>query len=149
VLDCSDNFGTRFALNNACVAAGRPLVSGAAVRLSGQVASFDLRNGGPCYACLFDEHDETLEDCAGNGVLAPLVGVVGALQAVEAIRYFVGIGTPATGRLLRIDAANFAVTEARFGRDSGCTVCTCATTAPSCSITSSTPSRRWCPCSPL
>lgn len=124
VLDCSDNFGTRFTLNGACAGARTPLVSGAAVRLGGQVASFDLRNGGPCYACLFDEHDETLEDCAGNGVLAPLVGVVGALQAVEAVRYVVGIGTPATGRLLRIDAANFAVSESRFARDPGCTVCT-------------------------
>lgn len=123
VLDCSDNFGTRFSLNNACVAARTPLVSGAAVRLGGQVASFDLRQGGPCYACLFDEHDETLEDCAGNGIIAPLVGVVGALQAVEAVRYIVGIGTPATGRLLRIDAASFTVRESRFERDPGCSVC--------------------------
>lgn len=124
VLDCSDNFGTRFTLNCACVEARTPLVSGAAVRLGGQVASFDLREGGPCYACLFDEQDETIEDCAGNGVLAPLVGVVGALQAVEAIRYVVGIGTPATGRLLRIDAAGFVITESRFERDPACTLCT-------------------------
>jgi len=123
VLDCSDNFGTRFSLNSACVTAKTPLVSGAAVRLGGQIASFDLRESGPCYACLFDESDETLEDCAGNGVLAPLVGVVGALQAVETLRYLVGIGIPATGRLIRVNAADFSIHESRFGRDPACSVC--------------------------
>lgn len=123
-LDCSDNFGTRFALNTACVAAGVPLVSGAAVRLGGQVASFTLRDGaGPCYACLFDEFGETIEDCAGNGVLAPLVGVIGTLQAVETVRVIAGIGAPATGRLLRFDAGEFRWEETRFERDPACTVC--------------------------
>lgn len=124
-LDCSDNFGTRFALNTACVAAGVPLVSGAAVRLGGQVVSFALRGGtGPCYACLFDEFGETIEDCAGNGVLAPLVGVIGTMQAVEAVRMIAGIGEPATGRLLHFDAGAFEWRETRFERDPACTVCT-------------------------
>lgn len=124
VLDCSDNFGTRFALNAACFTARKRLVSGAAVRLGGHVASFDFSGGtGPCYACLYDEDDETLEDCAGNGVLAPLVGVIGALQAVEAIRVIVGIGGPVTGRLLRFDAERLAFRESAFHADPACGVC--------------------------
>jgi adenylyltransferase/sulfurtransferase len=124
VLDCSDNFGTRFSLNSACVATGTPLVSGAAVRLAGQVASFGLTDGkGPCYACLFDESGETLEDCAGNGVLAPLVGVIGTMQAVETVRLLAGIGEASSGRLLRFDVAEYAWRESRFERDPKCTVC--------------------------
>ncbi len=124
VLDCSDNFGTRFLLNEACFKARKPLIAGAAVRLGGQLMSFDFRLGkGPCYACLFNEDGETLEDCAGNGVLAPLVGVIGTLQAVEAIRLIVGIGAAATGRMLRFDAAAMAFHETRFGADSACRVC--------------------------
>ena len=124
VLDCSDNFGTRFLLNEACFKARKPLISGAAVRLSGQMMSFDFRQGkGPCYACLFNEDGETLEDCAGNGVLAPLVGVIGTLQAVEAIRILVGIGAPSTGRMLRFDATAMAFQESRFSADSACRIC--------------------------
>lgn len=121
VLDCSDNFGTRFSLNAASIATRTPLVVGAAVRLDGQVLSFS--GGSPCYACLFDEDDETLDDCAGNGVLASLVGVIGTMQAVEAMRVLAGIGTPAHGRLLRFDAASLSWSESAFARDPGCSVC--------------------------
>lgn len=124
VLDCSDNFGTRFSLNDACVTAGTPLVAGAAVRLGGQVMSFALKDGrGPCYACLFDERGETLDDCAGQGVLAPLVGMIGTMQAIEAVRVLAGIGPQAVGRLLTFDAATLTWQESRFDRDDACTVC--------------------------
>src|SRR5690606_26762279 len=93
VLDCTDNFASRFALNAACVAAKVPLVSGAAIRLEGQVAVFDARSTNrACYRCLYEESSDDLS-CAANGVLAPLVGVVGSLQALEAIKLLVGFGT--------------------------------------------------------
>ena len=124
VLDCTDNFGSRFSVNDACVATATPLVSGAALRFEGHVASFDLRDGrGPCYACLYDEAGEALGDCAGNGVLAPLVGVVGTILATEALRILGGVGGPAAGRLLRFDARTLAWRESAFTRDPGCTVC--------------------------
>lgn len=124
VLDCSDNFGTRFSLNDACAAVGKPLVSGAAIRFDGQVASFGLAGGrGPCYACLYDERGEALEDCAGNGVLAPLVGVIGTMVAVEAVRRIAGLGDDASGRLLRFDAHALRWSETRVARDPACTVC--------------------------
>ena len=124
VLDCTDNFGSRFLVNDACVATGTPLVSGAALRFEGHVASFDLRGGyGPCYACLYDEAGETLGDCAGNGVFAPLVGVVGTLVATEALRALAGVGAQAIGRLLQFDARALAWRESAFARDPACTVC--------------------------
>ena len=124
VLDCTDNFGSRFSVNAACVATRTNLVSGAAVRLGGQVASFDLKHGhGPCYACLYSEDSETLEDCAGNGVFAPLVGVIGTMLATEALRILGGIGEPAHGRLLQFDAKTLAWRESTFDRDPACTVC--------------------------
>lgn len=124
VLDCSDNFGTRFSLNAACAATGTPLVSGAAIRFEGQVASFALTGGrGPCYACLYDEEGEALEDCAGNGVLAPLVGVIGTMVATEAVRRIAGLGEDASGRLLRFDAMTLTWRGTRFKRDPACTVC--------------------------
>jgi adenylyltransferase/sulfurtransferase len=95
VLDCSDNFATRFEVNRACVAASRRLVSGSAIRFEGQLAVF-----GPdysvsaCYACAYSEQDESLEDCAGNGVLAPIPGVIGTLMAVETLKFLAGIDTP-------------------------------------------------------
>jgi molybdopterin-synthase adenylyltransferase len=124
VLDCTDNFGSRFSVNAACVATGTDLVSGAAVRLGGQIASFELRDGrGPCYACLYSEESETIEDCAGNGVLAPLVGVIGTMLATEALRILGGIGAPARGRLLQFDATTLTWRESKFERDPACTVC--------------------------
>lgn len=124
VLDCTDNFGSRFTTNAVCVESGTRLVSGAAVRLGGQVASFDLRGGrGPCYACLYREDGESIEDCTGNGVFAPLVGVIGTMLATEALRILGGIGRPASGRLLQFDASTLAWRESAFERDPACTVC--------------------------
>lgn len=124
VLDATDNFGSRFALNAACVTTATPLISGAAIRFGGQLAVFDARDAAsPCYACLYTESDEGLEDCAGNGVLAPVTGVVGAAMAVEALKLLTGIGAPAAGALWRYDAFDSDWQCARVRRDPGCTVC--------------------------
>lgn len=104
VLDATDNYPVRFALNRACIAAGVPLVSAAAVRSEGQLALFDPLRGGPCYACLYTEGDtDTALSCSESGVLAPLVGVIGSLQAMEALKILSGFGEPLRGKLLVID----------------------------------------------
>jgi len=125
VLDCSDNFATRHAINRACVAHHKPLVSGAAVRFDGQVAVFDLRREeAPCYACLFPEQAQDAEmRCAEFGVFAPLVGVVGAMQALEALKLLIGIGASLSGRLLLFDALAADWRAIRLKRDSGCEAC--------------------------
>lgn len=125
VLDCCDNFATRHALNRACVTHRRPLVSGAAIRFDGQVAVYDLRDAdAPCYACLFPEDGEAEEvQCATMGVLAPLTGLVGALQAAEAIKLLAGAGEPLSGRLLMIDALEAGFRTVRVARDPACPVC--------------------------
>jgi molybdopterin/thiamine biosynthesis adenylyltransferase len=125
VLDCSDNFPTRHAINRACVRAGTPLVSGAAIRFDGQLAVFDPRSGdSPCYHCLFPEAQDVEEvRCAVMGVFAPLTGIVGTLQAAEALKIAGGFGSPATGRLLLIDARTMAIDTIRVPRDPGCPVC--------------------------
>jgi|AntAceMinimDraft_5_1070358.scaffolds.fasta_scaffold24742_2 adenylyltransferase/sulfurtransferase len=104
VIDATDNYPVRFALNRACIAAGVPMVSAAAVRSEGQLAVFDPLRGGPCYACLYTEgDDDTALSCSESGVLAPLVGVVGSLQAMEALKILSGFGEPLRGKLLAID----------------------------------------------
>lgn len=125
VLDCSDNFATRYAVNAACVALGRPLVSGSAVRFDGQVSVFDRRQtDAPCYACLFPVEAETGEmRCAEFGVFAPLVGVVGSLQAAEALKLLMRIGQGLSGRLLLFDALDAQWREIRLKRDPHCPVC--------------------------
>jgi adenylyltransferase/sulfurtransferase len=125
VLDCSDNFPTRHAINAACVRAGKPLVSGAAVRFDGQVAVFDARDpSAPCYHCLFGEGEELEETrCATMGVFSPLVGIVGAMQAAEALKLIAGAGMPLTGRLLIVDALDMRVRELAVPRDPACPVC--------------------------
>jgi molybdopterin-synthase adenylyltransferase len=125
VLDCSDNFATRHAVNRACVRHARPLVSGAAIRFDGQVAVFDARaSDSPCYSCLFPETGESEElRCAVMGVFAPLTGVVGALQAMEAIKLIAGAGESLNGRLLMIDAKNAEWRSVRIGKDPACPVC--------------------------
>ncbi|MCE9641638.1 MAG: molybdopterin-synthase adenylyltransferase MoeB [Betaproteobacteria bacterium] len=125
VLDCSDNFATRHALNRACVAHRKPLVSGAGVRFDGQIAVFDLRDAAaPCYHCLFPESGDN-EDmrCAVMGVFAPLVGIIGAMQAAEALKLIAGIGTSLSGRLLLLDALAMEWRTVRLQRDAACAVC--------------------------
>ena len=124
VLDCSDNFPTRAAVNAACVATGRPLVSGAAIRLEGQLSVFDPRRAdSPCYHCLYGEGSEAELSCSEAGVLGPVVGLVGSLQALEALKLLAGFGEPLVGRLLLVDAAGSRFRELRVRRDPGCPVC--------------------------
>jgi adenylyltransferase/sulfurtransferase len=125
VLDCSDNFATRHAINRACVSARRPLVSGAGVRFDGQVAVFDLRrDDAPCYHCLFAEDAASEEErCATMGVFAPLVGVIGTMQAAEAIKLVADVGETLSGRLLLFDALASHWHEVRLARDPQCRVC--------------------------
>ncbi|MDA0275610.1 MAG: molybdopterin-synthase adenylyltransferase MoeB [Proteobacteria bacterium] len=125
VLDCSDNFATRHALNRACVAARRPLVSGAAIRFDAQVAVFDLRQpDAPCYACLYPEEGDAEElQCSQMGVFAPLAGVVGALQALEAVKLLAAAGGTLNGRLLLMDARIPEWRTVRVNKDPACAVC--------------------------
>lgn len=124
VLDCSDNFSTREAVNAACVSAGKPLVSGAAIRLEGQLSVFDPRNpDSPCYHCLYGHGSEAELTCSEAGVVGPLVGLVGSLQALEALKLLAGFGEPLVGRLLLIDALGSRFRELRVKRDPACGVC--------------------------
>ena len=125
VLDCSDNFATRHAVNAACVRHARPLVAGAAIGFDGQISVYDTRlASAPCYACAFP-HDPAFADvaCATMGVFAPLVGIVGSMQAAEALKLLAGIGTSLAGRLQMLDARTMAWTEIGVGRDPRCAVC--------------------------
>ena len=125
VMDCCDNFATRQAINRACVARGKPLVSGAAIRFDGQVSVYDLRHAdSPCYACVFPP-DQQLEEvaCATMGVFAPLVGIIGSMQASEALRLLTGVGTSLAGRLQMLDARSMEWSELRLRRDPACRVC--------------------------
>ena len=125
VLDCSDNFATRHAVNAACVRHGKPLVSGAAIGFDGQVSVYDSRRADtPCYACLFPPsaaHQDVA--CATMGVFAPLVGLIGSVQAAEALKLLVGTGEPLAGRLLMLDARSMRWDEVAFARQPGCEVC--------------------------
>lgn len=125
VLDCSDNFATRHAINRACVKFGKPLVSGAAVRFDGQVAVFDTRRAdAPCYHCLFPEAEDVEEvRCATMGVFAPLVGIVGATQAAEALKLVIGCGESLAGRLLLLDGLAMEWRSIAVPRDPACPVC--------------------------
>lgn len=124
VLDGTDNFGSRFAINAACVSSGVPLISGAAIRYSGQLAVFEpARASSPCYSCLFDETAEGMENCRSNGILAPVVGVIGSMMAVEAIKLIARIGEPLTGRLLQYDALQATWKTSLLKRDPQCRVC--------------------------
>ena len=131
VLDCCDNFATRHAVNRACVQARVPLVSGAAIRFDGQLAVFDSRSdNSPCYHCLFPEGQAAEEvRCATMGVFAPLTGIVGAMQAGEALKIVGGFGTPMVGQLMLIDARTMRIDTIRLPRDPHCTVCGSAHTA--------------------
>ena len=125
VLDCSDNFATRYALNRVCVQLKKPLVSGAAIRFSGQVTVFDFRQEhSPCYHCLYPENSESEDTrCAEMGVFAPLVGIIGSLQAAEALKLLLGIGTSLCGKLLLIDALHSDLRTIKLVRDKSCPIC--------------------------
>lgn len=125
VLDCTDNFATRHAVNRACVLHKKPLVSGAAIRFEGQVGVFDTRDpDAPCYHCLFPEADDVEAlSCATTGVFAPIVGIIGSMQAAEAIKVIAGIGTTLKGRLQILDALDMQWHSVRVKRDPACLVC--------------------------
>lgn len=124
VLDCTDNFAVREAVNAACVAAKVPLVSGAAIRLEGQLSVFDPRvPTSPCYHCLYGHGSEAELTCSEAGVLGPVVGMVGSLQALEALKLLAGFGQPLIGRLLLVDALSSRFRELKVKRDPGCAVC--------------------------
>lgn len=129
VLDCSDNFATRHALNRACVRHHRPLVSGAAVRFDGQLAVFDRRHDdSPCYACLFPESGDAQDElCSIMGVFAPLTGIVGCMQAAEALKLAAGSEAGLSGHLMIIDALTMQWRSVTIGHDPNCPVCGAAT----------------------
>jgi len=123
VLDCSDNFATRFALNQACLESRTPLVSGAAIRWDGQITVFDGQPGSPCYRCLYSEDGEEELSCSDNGVVAPLVGIIGAMQAMEVIKLLCDVGEGLGGRLLILDGLRMQWRELRLRPDPACPVC--------------------------
>lgn len=125
ILDCCDNFATRHAVNRACVRHRKPLVSGAAIRFDGQISVFDLRqDDAPCYHCLFPEGEEVEQlRCAVTGVFAPLTGIIGSMQAAEALKLMVGCGEPLSGRLLLLEALSMTWRSVRYRRDPDCAVC--------------------------
>ena len=125
VIDCSDNFVTRHAVNAACVSHRKPLVAGAAIGFDGQVSVYDVRQPGtPCYACVFPA-EATFEEvqCATMGVFAPLVGIIGSVQAAEALKLLAGVGASLAGRLQMLDARTMEWTEIRMQRSAACPVC--------------------------
>jgi molybdopterin-synthase adenylyltransferase len=122
-LDGSDNFPTRLGVNRACVAQRVPLVSGAALRFEGQLAVFPNAPGGPCYECLYDDEDEWLGNCRGNGVLAPVTGVIGTMMALEAIKLLLGLESGAHNRLLLWDAKRGEWHDVTLKPDPDCAVC--------------------------
>jgi molybdopterin/thiamine biosynthesis adenylyltransferase len=123
VVDACDNFATRFAVNAACFAAQVPLVSGAAIRAEGQVAVFSGRPGGPCYQCLYPRDGDIDETCSLNGVLSPVVGIIGSIQATEAIKILTALGEPLFGQLLLLDALAMEWRRLRLPADPHCPIC--------------------------
>jgi molybdopterin/thiamine biosynthesis adenylyltransferase len=124
ILDATDNFRTRYALNDACWQAGKPLVSGAAIRWEGQVTAFDPRQSdSPCYRCLYAEGDDAALNCSENGVAAPLVGIIGASQALEAIKLICGVGEPLAGHVLYFDGKWLEWRKLKLNRNPQCPVC--------------------------
>ena len=124
VIDATDNFSSRFAINTACVNSKTPLVSGAALRMEGQVSVFDSRmDDAPCYQCLYSDISEDQLTCSEAGVMAPLVGIIGSVQAMEAIKLISGMGQPLLGKLLILDAMNMEWRTMRLKKDPACRVC--------------------------
>ncbi|MCF7969802.1 MAG: molybdopterin-synthase adenylyltransferase MoeB [Methylococcaceae bacterium] len=124
VLDCSDNFSTRFAINSACVKHKTALVSGAAIRFEGQVSVFTPgHNDSPCYNCLYAESGEELQNCATNGVIAPITGIIGSIQALETLKLIMNIGESLAGRLLLLDGLTMEWQTMRLKRNPSCPSC--------------------------
>jgi molybdopterin/thiamine biosynthesis adenylyltransferase len=124
VIDATDNFTSRFMINEACVKSKIPLVSGAAIRFEAQVCVFDSRDDtSPCYRCLYGEGENTDETCTANGVISPLLGIIGSIQAIETMKLIMGIGETLKGKLLLFDAMSMDWHQATLSRDPGCTVC--------------------------
>ena len=123
VIDGCDNFETRFAVNRACVQHGKPLVSGAAIRFEGQVTVFTNDGEGPCYHCLYHEDGEEIQTCSENGVLAPVTGMIGSMQAIEAIKVLLNLGDTLASKLLVIDALHMDIRTMKLKKDPACTVC--------------------------
>ncbi len=125
VLDCTDNFATRHMINRLCVKHQVPLVSGSALRFDGQISVFDSRNKtSPCYACIFSPEEQFEEvSCASMGIFSPLVGIIGAMQAAQALQVLIGFGEPLVGRMLLWNARNTQIDEIRISRNTGCLVC--------------------------
>jgi adenylyltransferase/sulfurtransferase len=124
VLDCSDNFPTRFAINSACVKHQTPLVSGAAIRFEGQVIVFTPgKNNSPCYNCLYSSDGEELQNCATNGVIAPITGIVGSIQALETMKLIMNIGETLTGRLLLLDGLTMEWNTMKLRKNPNCPTC--------------------------
>ena len=124
VVDASDNFATRFGLNRLCVEYKKPLISGAVIRLEGQVTTFraDLPDS-PCYRCLYQDMDEIAESCSETGVLAPVAGIIGSIQATETLKVLTGVGQTLNGRLLILDAQTMEWREMKLRQDPSCPVC--------------------------
>jgi len=124
VLDCSDNFSTRFAINKACVKYQTALVSGAAIRFEGQVSVFTPgQNNSPCYNCLYNSDGEELQNCATNGVIAPITGIIGSIQALETIKLILGTGELLTGRLLLLDGLTMEWRTMKLRKNPACHTC--------------------------
>ena len=124
VVDASDNFATRFGLNRICVEQKKPLVSGAAIRMEGQVTTFRAdQPASPCYRCLYKDMDELAETCSETGILAPVTGIIGSIQATEVLKVLTGVGQTLTGRLLLLDAQTMEWREVRLRKDPDCPVC--------------------------
>ncbi len=124
VVDATDNFSTRFAINDACVETRTPLVSGAAIQVEGQVSVFDARQeDSPCYRCLYEDADDSQMTCAENGVAAPVVGMIGTVQAMETIKLIIGFGTTLTGYLMVLDARNMEWRKLRLPKNPNCPTC--------------------------
>ncbi|MBE9563257.1 MAG: molybdopterin-synthase adenylyltransferase MoeB [Proteobacteria bacterium] len=123
VLDCSDNLPTRFAINSACVATKTPLISGAAIRMEGQITVFLNDTNSPCYRCLYPSDADLKETCSQTGILAPMVGLIGSLQALEAIKIIIGVGKTLAGQLLLIDGLSMEINQLKLTKNSACPVC--------------------------
>ena len=123
VVDCCDNFETRFMLNEVCWQSKTPLVSGAAIRWEGQLTTFLMEPDSACYACLYDNDTHTDQSCSENGVLGPIVGTIGSLQALEAIKVITGAGTPSAGCLILFDGIDLSFNKIKFRKKKGCLVC--------------------------